>query len=302
MFAVILAVAVTLLQCYVFWRVASVPFVRRHVSPRVLIGVGVALWASYFFSAALERVDTGALATSLELWSMTWLAVLFLMSVALLAVDSVTGFGLLFPRVAPRLRGAALAVGVGLAVLALVQGLRAPVVQIHEVYSRQLPVSLDWAVIVAISDLHLGSLVGATWLAARVEQVQAEKPDLVVLIGDVFEGHGVPAVELLAVLKAMSAPLGKWGVLGNHEMHSGGDANGALFESAGVHLLRNGWIELRPGLILAGLDCLSLGPAAGVDGRALAAALAGRPQGPTVLIAHAPPPQELVAGSGVDLL
>jgi predicted MPP superfamily phosphohydrolase len=302
LFAVILAVALTLLQCYVFWRAASVPFVRRHISPRVLIGVGVALWASYFFSAALDRVDTGALATSLELWSMTWLAVLFLMSVALLAVDAVTGFGLLFPRVAPRLRGAALAVGVGLTVLALVQGLRAPVVQSHEVYSRQLPVSLDGAVIVAISDLHLGSLLGATWLAARVEQVQAEKPDLVVLIGDVFEGHGVPAVELLTVLKSLSAPLGKWGVVGNHEMHSGGDANGALFESAGVHLLRNGWIELRPGLILAGLDSLSLGPAAGVDGPALAATLAGRPQGATVLIAHAPPPQELVAGSGVDLL
>jgi predicted MPP superfamily phosphohydrolase len=85
-------------------------------------------------------------------------------------------------------------------------------------------------------------------------------------------------------------------------MHSGGDANGAIFEGAGVHLLRNSWIELRPGLILAGLESLSLGPGAGVDGPALAAALAGRPQGATVLIAHAPPAQELVAASGVDLV
>lgn len=302
MFAAILAVALTVMQCYVFWRAGSVPLVRRHVSPRVLIGVGVALWASYFFGAALARQDAGTLAMSLELWSMTWLAVLFLMSVALLAVDAATGFGLLFPTIAPRLRGAALAVGVGLTALALVQGLRAPVVQSFEVYSRRLPVSLDGTVIVAITDLHLGSLLGATWLAARIEQVQAERPDLVVLIGDVFEGHSVPAVELLTVLKSLSAPLGKWGVAGNHEMHSGGDANGAMFEGAGVHLLRNGWIELRPGLILVGLDSLSLGPTSGVDGPALEAALAGRPQGATVLIAHAPPPQELVSGSGVDLL
>jgi predicted MPP superfamily phosphohydrolase len=233
---------------------------------------------------------------------MTWLAVLFLISVALLAVDAATGFGLLFPRIAPRLRGAAFAVGFGLSAMALVQGLRAPVVQSDEVYSRRLPVALDGRVIVAISDLHLGSLLGATWLAARVEQVQAEKPDLVVLIGDVFEGHSVPAVELLTVLKSLSAPLGNWGVVGNHEMHSGGDANGAIFEGVGVHLLRSGWIELRPGLILTGLESLSLGPVAGVDGPALAAALAGRPQGATVLIAHAAPPQDLVAGSGVDLL
>jgi predicted MPP superfamily phosphohydrolase len=302
LFAVILAVALTVLQCYVFWRAASVPVVRRHVSPRVLIGVGVAFWASYFFGAALDRQDTGILATSLELWSMTWLAVLFLMSVPLLAAEAATGFGLLLPTIAPRLRGAALAVGGGLTLLALVQGLRAPVVQSYEVYSRGLPVALDGTVIVAISDLHLGSLLGATWLAARVEQVHAEKPDLVVLIGDVFEGHNVPAAELLTVLKSLSAPLGKWGVIGNHEMHSGGEANGVLFESVGVHLLRNGWIELRPGLILAGLDSLSLGPAAGVDGPALEATLAGRPQGATVLIAHAPPPQALVASSGVDLL
>ena len=59
---------------------------------------------------------------------------------------------------------------------------------------------------VAISDLHLGSLLRATWLAARVEQVRAGKPDLVILIGDVFEGHSVPAVELLAVLESLSAP------------------------------------------------------------------------------------------------
>ena len=302
MFAVLLAVAVTVMQGYVFWRAASVAVVRRHFSPRLLIGVGLALWASFVLGVFLERQATGTLAMLLDLWSMTWLGMLFLMSVALLAVDAATGFGLLFPKIAPRLRGAALAVGGALTVVALVQGLRAPVVQSHEVYCPQLPATLDGTVIVAISDLHLGSVLGKTWLAARVEQIQAEKPDLIVLMGDVFEGHRVPTAELLDVLKSMSAPLGKWGVVGNHEMHSGGDANGALFEGAGIHLLRNGWTELRPGLILAGLESASDGLGAGVDGPALAAVLEGRPQGATVLIAHAPPPPALAAGSGVDLL
>jgi len=80
----------------------------------VLIGVGVALWASCFLGAVLDRRDTGTLATSLELWSMTWLAVLFLMSVPLLAAEAATGFGLLLPTIAPRLRGAALAGCVGI--------------------------------------------------------------------------------------------------------------------------------------------------------------------------------------------
>jgi len=39
------------------------------------MGVGVALWASYFFSAALERVGHRRPGDVSELWSMTWLAV-----------------------------------------------------------------------------------------------------------------------------------------------------------------------------------------------------------------------------------
>lgn len=302
MFAVLLAVAVALMQGYVFWRAASVACVRRHVSPSLLIAVGLALWASFVLGAVAERLASGTLAMTLEFWSMTWLGMLFLMSVALLAVDAATLFGLLFPRIAPRLRGAALGVGAALTVMALVQGLRPPVVQSYEVYCRGLPAPLDGTVIVAISDLHLGSQLGKTWLAGRVEQIRSEKPDLVVVIGDVFEGHSAPTAELLDVLKSISAPLGKWGVVGNHEMHSGGDANGALFERAGIHLLRNGWTELRAGLILAGLESASGDPGADVDGPTLAEALEGRPQGATVLISHAPPPPAVVAASGVDLL
>jgi len=40
--------------------------------------------------------------------------------------------------------------------------------------------------IVAMSDLHLGSQLGERWLEARVTQVKAQRPDLVVLLGDIF--------------------------------------------------------------------------------------------------------------------
>ena len=55
---------------------------------------------------------------------------------------------------------------------------------------------MDGTVIVAMSDLHLGSLLGKQWLEARIKQVQALRPDLVVLLGDIFEGHGEPQQEL----------------------------------------------------------------------------------------------------------
>ena len=108
MFGVILAVVFTTMLGYVFWCAASVPFVREHISRKRLIAAGFALWASFFLGRVLGPEDGGSLAMALELWSMTWMATLFLMSTALLAADAATGFGLFLTRFAPRLSAAAL--------------------------------------------------------------------------------------------------------------------------------------------------------------------------------------------------
>lgn len=300
MFGVILTVAVTLMQGYVFWRAASVPFVTRHISRRWLIALGIALWILFLFGRAIRPEDTGGMAATAELLSMTWMGMLFLLSVCLLAVEVATGFGFWLRRSAPVLRGAALVAGGVLSALALIQGLRAPVVQNHDVYLDALPSRLDGTVIIALSDLHLGALLGERWLAARVEQVQAERPDVVILLGDVFEGHGLPQQELLVTLKHLSAPLGIWAVLGNHESHGSRTDNMALFEKAGAHLLSNTWAELRPGLVLAGVDDLAYRD--GNGGAFLAKALAGRPAGATILLSHAPLPANMVTGKGVNLM
>lgn len=302
MFGVILTVAVTLMQGYVFWRAASVPFVMRHISRRRLIVLGIALWMLFLLARAMRPEDTGGIAAILEFLGMTWMAMLFLLFVCLLAVDVATGFGFLLKRFVPVLRGAALVAGSALSVLALIQGLRAPVVQSYDVYLDGLPAKLDGTMVVALSDLHLGAVLGERWLAARVEQVQAERPDVVVLLGDVFEGHGLPEPELLATMRHLSAPLGVWAVLGNHESHGSRSDNLALFEKAGVRLLGNTWAELHPGLVLAGVDDLASRNNSGYADAFLAKALAGRPAGAIILLSHAPLPPNVVTGKGVNLM
>jgi predicted MPP superfamily phosphohydrolase len=301
-FGVILAIAVTVMQGYVFWRASSVPFVKEHVPQRLLVGAGLALWASFFLGSGVSADLTGVLPVPLELWSMTWLAMLFLTSVALLAVDLSTGFGTLMKRAVPRLRGAGLLAGGALSAMALVQGMRAPVIDSYEVYIASLPTVLDGTVVVGLSDLHLGSLLGTPWLAARVRQVQAERPDVVVFIGDVFEGHSAPDSELLAELRRLSAPLGVWGVLGNHEFHAASKDNASFFEAAGIQLLRNAWVEVRPGLIVAGVDDAPAGDGSGVPVAPPKATLAGRPPGAVLLLSHVPLPSDAVTGAGVDLM
>jgi predicted MPP superfamily phosphohydrolase len=302
MFGIILAIAVTVMQGYVFWRASSVPLVKEHVPPRLLVGAGLALWALFMVGSTVSAYLTGAMAVPLELWSMTWLAMLFLTSIALLAVDVSTGFGTLMKQAVPRLRGAGLIAGGVLSAMALVQGLRAPVIDNYEVRIASLPVALDGTVIVGLSDLHLGSLLGTPWLAARVRQVQAESPDMVVLIGDVFEGHSAPDSELLAELRRLSVPLGVWGVLGNHEFHAVSKDNATFFEAAGIHLLRNAWVELRPGLVMAGVDDAPATAGTATLATPLKAALAGRPPGALLLLSHVPLASDRIGGAGVDLM
>jgi predicted MPP superfamily phosphohydrolase len=302
MFMTILVTAGTLLQAYVFWRAASVPMIKRCVPRWVLVALGVALWASLLLSFYLGHGGSGVLSRLLELFGMTWLAVLFLAFVALLVTDVITGFGFLLPRLAPRLRGWALLAACVLSVFALVQGMRPPVVRDYQVRLVGLPANLDGTVLVALSDLHLGSLLGERWLAARVAQVRALRPDIVVLLGDLLEGHGQAEGDLLADFRRLSAPLGVWAVTGNHESHGGRSTSARLLEATGFQVLHDRWAEVRPGLILAGVDDLTSRRRAGLGGDPIREALAGRPPGATILLSHTPWEAEKAAAAGAGLM
>jgi predicted MPP superfamily phosphohydrolase len=288
------------MHIYVFWRTGSVPFVERHVSRKILIGAGVILWVIFFFGRVIGHGGTGVLAGTIEFLGMSWMAALFLIFISLLTIDLATLFGYLMPRLSSSLRGWALLVGVVLSVIALFQGLRPPVIEKYEVSLPGLPDAMDGTVLVALSDMHLGSQLGERWLAARIEQVKAQQPDFVVLLGDIFEGHGPPENKLIVTLKQLYAPLGIWAVPGNHEFHGGGDMS--LFEEVSFKLLRTGWAEVKAGLVLAGVDDFTARRRKGQGGDSISQALLGSPPGATILLSHTPWQAERAAKAGVGLM
>lgn len=303
MFRIILILAGTVMHIYVFWRIASIPpFVSRHMPRKVMIGFGVILWTGFFLASTVGHGGTGVIAGWIEMLGMNWMAILFLTSVSLLAVDLFTGFGFLLPRLVPSLRGCALATGAVLSMIAINQGLRPPVIKNYEVSISSLPNDMDGKTIVALSDLHLGSLLGKSWLDARVAQVESLHPDLIVLLGDLFEGHGNPPGEMLPSLKSLSAPLGVWAVPGNHESHGDQNKNMSLLEEAHIQVLRNCWIEIRSGFIVAGVDDYHDRRQSVEDVIPLAKVISGRPLGTTILLSHAPVQAGTAASAGVDLM
>jgi len=300
MFGTVLISAITLLHVYVFWRATSVPLLNSFFPKKYIATTGILLWILFFAGRIYGHSGTGELARILEFAGMNWMAALFLIFVSLLAVDCVTGFGFILPRLAPSFRGFALAAGVILSVIALVQGLRPPVIQNYEVEMPGLPVALNGTVIIAMSDLHIGSLLNKQWLENRIIQVQAEQPDLVVLLGDIFEGHGQPLDEMLPILRRLSAPLGVWAVNGNHENH--GHDVPSLMEDAGFQILRNRWAEVTPGLILAGVDDLTAIRRSGKESDIVSKTLADRPPATTIFLTHTPWQYETAARAGIKLM
>ena len=290
------------MNAYVVWRAATVPFLAAHLSRRALFTIAVVLWLSLPLAMFLDRARVGVPAAPLVFVAMNWLGVLFLVMSALLVVEVVTGGGFLLPKLAPVMREWALAAAGALSVIGLAQGLRDPVIHDYEVTLAGLPKERDGTVLVEVSDIHLGTLIGERWMARLVERVNAMKPDITVVDGDLVDGNVNRVEPLLPVLKGLRAPLGVWAVSGNHEFYAGLARCVKLFQDAGYTVLQDRWAEVVPGLVFAGVDDLTARRQLGKDGPAIEKALSGRPAGATVLLSHSPLRAETAAAAGAGLM
>ena len=302
MFLIVVLGTWTLMHIYLVWRASSVPAISAHVPRWAIVAAAALLWLAYPLSRILDRSGLGLIARPMEFVGSAWLGVLFLACVALLAVDVVTLGGLGLRSVAPSLRGWGLVAACALSVAALVQGLRPPVVTDYEVRLADLPAERDGLVLVEISDLHLGTLIGDRWMARLVDRVDAMRPDLVVVDGDLIDGNVGRVEPFLPELKRMHAPLGVFAVTGNHEFYAGLDRSVKLLEDAGYTVLRDRWVEPVPGLTVAGVDDLTARRQFGLGDHPVEKALAGRPPGAVVLLSHTPWQADKAADLGAGLM
>jgi uncharacterized protein len=113
--------------------------------------------------------------------------------------------------------------------------------------------------IVAISDLHLGNIVRKRRLMNWVDRINAQKPDIIMLVGDIFD-HSYKAVEVQHMgqeLGRLRAPYGIYAVLGNHDYYTGVDKVLAYLRDAGVHILRDSTAVIDNRFLVIGRDDLT---------------------------------------------
>ena len=95
--------------------------------------------------------------------------------------------------------------------------------------------------IVMASDIHLGSIIGKKRTLKIVKAINALKPDIILLPGDILDSEIAPVVwlDLGAVLRELSAKYGIYAVTGNHE-YIGGIADAvAYIREHRIDLLRD---------------------------------------------------------------
>jgi predicted MPP superfamily phosphohydrolase len=304
-FMTVLLSAWTGMHLCVFWRLSTIPFIHSHISRPYLFAVAAVLWASLFLGRFLDSRGLETPATLLERFYMNWLGILFLIFCCVLAIDVVTAFGFVIRSHVPMLRAVGLVAGIVLAAVALIQGARSPVVNDCEIRLANLPPEDDGLQIAVISDLHVGRLLDGQWLAARIEQIKALHPDLVLMLGDLFEGDSQAECQdsMKSLFRTISARYGVWAVTGNHESHGGRDGTVQFLEAAGVHVLRNEWRQLTPGLALGGVDDGGHYDSLANAQIRITKTLAAKPTGvATIFLSHRPQMVNEVASAGVGLM
>ena len=163
--------------------------------------------------------------------------------------------------------------------------------------------------IALISDVHIGPLIGESWVKRIVDTINRAQPDIVFLAGDIFDGN-VDSIKniqgVISELRKISASLGVYAVLGNHDVDrlsfEGGRTERIvqILKDSGIVVLQDDVLEIRENIYLAGRkDARPIGM--NVSRKTVEELLAGI-DGTIIMIDHQPEQFPQSENAGVDLI
>lgn len=108
--------------------------------------------------------------------------------------------------------------------------------------------------LVMMSDLHLGYHNNRAELRRWVDMVNSEKPDMVLICGDIIDMSIRPLVDedMAAEFQRIKAPI--YACLGNHEYLSGEPRAEQFYKQAGITLLRDSTVTTADNICIIGRD------------------------------------------------
>ena len=110
--------------------------------------------------------------------------------------------------------------------------------------------------IVAVSDVHLGTLISKRRLNSLVEQINSQNPDIVLFVGDTFDEDIAPVVNngLGKYFELIKSTLGVFAIPGNHEYFGNIDQKLDYLKAHGIKTLRDSVLLINNSFYLVGRD------------------------------------------------
>lgn len=111
---------------------------------------------------------------------------------------------------------------------------------------------------VVVSDVHLGYGTGVASLKKYVQMINAQKPDVVLIVGDLIDNSITPLLNqpFDQILSEIQTPQGIYMVPGNHEYISDIDRVKDYLDRTPITLLQDSIVTLHEGIQIVGRDDL----------------------------------------------
>jgi predicted MPP superfamily phosphohydrolase len=158
--------------------------------------------------------------------------------------------------------------------------------------------------IVAVSDIHLGSIIRKRSMRHLSEMIGKENPDIVLFLGDLIDGSIGPVLrgDLLSHLGLPELTYGSYAITGNHEFMSDLRKSIPYIESKGIRVLKDEVIRLENGVTIIGRIDRTAMHTPGSSRASLETLLAGVDRdAPVILLDHQPYDLAQLAGTNIDL-
>ena len=241
------------LLVYVGWHIWAIVPVALWAK-WVLVGLGLLCFALEFvgFTPLMNRLPLDIASAIYNIGNKT-LIILFYLMMTFLLLD----LGRLLHIVPRTMLHDNLPTSIGIAVLMSALFVCAG---IHYRHKQRVAIDLDSngrighpLTLVMASDLHIGYHNRRSDLARWVDLINAEKPDLVLIAGDIIDYSFHPVIEedMAAEFRRIKAPV--YACLGNHEYIAGEPDAEKFYSDAGINLLIDTAVTLN-GITIIGRD------------------------------------------------
>jgi predicted MPP superfamily phosphohydrolase len=120
--------------------------------------------------------------------------------------------------------------------------------------TEKLPPAMDSLRLTQVSDIHMGPVVGKKRAERIAGIVRGTRPDILLSTGDFIDARAEYLQGMEEIFGKLSVPMGKYAVIGNHEVSAGLEGALTFLEKSGFRVLRNETAAPGEAICIVGAD------------------------------------------------